>query len=243
MDYIRELKLFQNYYEQKKAGERQPASPFKMLSPNYCQELTKFLSSSELIRNEAGLVSAKDTLLNIEDDLMRAAVKISLQTSRSDILLVSGAKNPEYASLTPLLMYAHKKYNKVMYEEWDKDDSSMSLVLGNLLGKILDINYDWYEVKTWLKNHPDKCAELRSTFLGGKVATAYYGKEVIIDMGDKIEAIKGTAASSKILFQTWLAHSSLRFPGAMILDLGDWDNTPEPYEGEITAIDTGGLPW
>ena len=45
-----------------------------------------------------------------------------------------------------------------------------------------------------------------------------------------------------MLYQTWLAHPSIRIPGVMILDPLNWDNVPEALD-YVRKVEGEKLPW
>lgn len=193
-----------------------------------------------LKRNEAGLISMQDTMISMPEIVttlngtvnrkgVMGLVTYLCETNRS-ALVSNMAKNPLYGSLTPLFMFAHKRYNDIKYEEWDKKDSSIRYALGKFLA----------EAVTDLPNKPitlsaDEVRNLRDSAL-----TFYSG----VRIGTKAPATNNKMSRSistssgeifnknaaYILLQTWLANADIRKPDAMILDLWDWDNTPEALD-------------
>jgi len=245
MNYINHLKRFKTYYEDKKDTSRKVVSPFKLLGPSFVRELVEYLSNLELIKGPTGKINTTKTV-TIANDEMKAAVGICYECNRSDLLVTAAKEQPEYASLTPLVMYAQKKYNKVPYEQWDKTDENLIWALGKLLGAHVDPRlhvFEYSRVKAYLDNNTEKYNKLRNEFLNGKPADGYYAKKVIFDYEDNIVQMNGNNLMAKMLFQTWVANSSLRVPGAMILDADDWDKVPSALDLGETITEGSDLPW
>jgi hypothetical protein len=232
MNYKIHLNNFEHYEKQKKEQKSSKglSNPYKYLPSSFITTLADDLSKITLVRNEAGLIDARVTISAAAENL-RTAAQIAYSTPRSQILGCSAANNAEFASLTPLLMYAHKRDHGVMYEEWDKGPD-VRFALGKFLQKML------YESSFAPRNMPlEDVARVRKEFLNGNKATGYSAKSVGYEWFEDGEEYKfsfsSTGTVSKILLQTWIAHSTLRVPSAMILDPFNWDNTPEAFDFEV----------
>ena len=84
----------------------------------------------------------------------------------------------------------------------------------------------------------DVLAELRELHLQGNKATAYVSRNIEFPLNDG-KAIKLPACITRMFLQTWICHSSIRVPGAMILDPTDWDATPEAIDQSVPKD----VPW
>lgn len=253
MDYVKLYDSFQTYYEAKKAKLVKPRNPFNDLPRDFCTTLTRELSNIEL-RNKTDsaqyvpgeLVSATKTLLNIESPQAKGAMSIAFNISRSDILGCVAKDNPEYASLTPLFMWAHKKYHKVPYEAWDKKDPMMEFALGKFLKPLLDAEnvISFAEIQQYLLDNPEDHARLRAEHLNDKNATGYFGRMLNFEINDTPVKLAGSSCVTKMLMQTWLAHASIRVPKAMILDPTNWDAIPKGVDGTNKEVkEAMKLPW
>lgn len=241
MNYTNLLQKIEHFEAAKKEGIRVAINPYKMLSTDFCSVLTRDLREIKLVLNDNGKVSAGLTIRQAEDQLKHAA-KIAYTSPRSSLLTIPAAKNPRYASLTPLLMLAHKEKDGVLYEDWDKEDEYIHFALGPYLGQLLQDSILEFDITT------QDIAKLRVEYLGeGKPVTGYTGRKIDIPIDEGIKvSLMGSKAYSKILLQVWIAHASLRVPNVMILDPWHWDNVPEAFDSvEVPSpvSEVKDLPW
>ena len=243
MDYMKLFEQMNNFEHAKKAKLTIPINPYKLLPSTFCASLVTDLKRIKLVYNDKNLVATKATLTGITDPQLGAAAKIAFSMPRSSLLTVIAAKNPRYASLTPLLMLAHKEKDKIMYEQWDKEDEFIKYALGPYLACLVQDEIS----KVKLTN----IEATRRHYIGeGKPLTGYTGKmtEVPSDKVGLVFRLPGSKAYSKMILQTWIAHASLRIPNVMILDPWNWDNVPEPFDVEtkVEVVPTtlgDNLPW
>ncbi len=240
MDYTKIYNEILNFDAAKKAKLKVPHNPYKFLPGRFCEYLANDLRDVKLVFNTNKKVSTLETLKQIEDPQLASAAAIAYSASRSSILTVPAAKNPKYASLTPLLMMAHKEATGIPYEDWDKEDSHIKYALGPYLTCLVEDSIPFLELTK------DQIGTLRVEYLGLSPVISYAGRKVVVDTEDGLGIpIYGSKATGKMLLQTWIANVSLRVPNSMILDPWDWDKVPEAVE-EIAvnpAKKEGNLPW
>ncbi len=237
MKLIELYKRYEDFKKESDGGVKKPRNPFEALPCDPSSLVVQELAKIKLIF-ENGKVSTTKTVTNITDSEQKAAVKLAYDVPRSLLLIKPAAKCPEYASLTPLLMWAHKKHNGVKYESWDKTDENIRWALGNFLMPLIDIDSD--KLKSALDSIDIK--EKRKEHLNGRNTTAYTGKSISLDDG-KFRLL-GSNPITKMILQTWIAHSSIRYPNAMILDPFNWDELPKPID-EVPEVkkEESDLPW
>ena len=141
-------------------------------------------------------------------------------------------------------MYAHKLHHNVPYNDWDKADPHVNYALGSFLEPIIDVK----QLPSWLKDR-DTVNTLRRRYMtpasgANKGQLLPYSSwrntslEIWKDEDNNVflehtpDCIKETyLGCTKLMhLQLWIAHSSLRVPGAMILDPLDWDNVPKALD-------------
>jgi hypothetical protein len=180
----------------------------------------------------------KEPVLEMPIKQIEEAIRFIYLCPRSWINLGKQTENPKHASYTPLFLYAHKLYNDINYEEWDKDDPALKLALGSFLEPIL--TYEPIEVDV---------VELRKEML-----TVGSGKDVGTVAG--LTAYKSNKNSygihstvARMLAQTWVCNAALRDQSSMILDPINWDNVPEPLDAvsekkaDEVQISDSDIPW
>lgn len=200
------------------------------------------LASIPLVYNDKGLVSTSQTIQKLKNtgtittpnSLMSGANALDLlrfitTVPRSKLQKSAFNKLPTYGTFTPLFLYAHKLYNNVPYNKWDRSDELLKPILGVMLRDILDTPKELAElidIEEWREKaglfksgkHMGECAAL-TTFkmnLNGVIINdAYY---------------KVPKAALFMKLQMWIAHASLRKPDIMILDPFDWDIVPEALD-------------
>ena len=118
-------------------------------------------------------------------------------------------KKPQYASMTPLFLWAQKNARGILYEAWDKTDPNMEIALGAFLSPII-------------------------SFAKSTAEDLHDGKTIRAGMTN-LKAFRSAGCTVEkpmryMITQTWLCHPHIRVPEMMILDPWNWDNTPEPME-------------
>jgi hypothetical protein len=186
----------------------------------------KQFANVELIRNDNGLVDAKQTLLNVHnlDKNLFYTILFTGHFRNRSALYKGEEQRLRYNVLVPLFMAAHKQYNGVGYEEWDKsvDTWYLKYVVGFKL---------YNDIEPFLQYVPevdDNLLELRTEALAKTKAKAgargYYVKRMYAEnygyIQDLANFIKG---------QFWMANVVNRHK-FMILDTVNWDNIPEAFD-------------
>lgn len=239
----------------KKEQSAQPRpAVIKYLDSGYLQQAFTIFRSLPVVRTDDGLISAsgiverlkvsstiKTINADLEADDILALIEIMFHTPRS-VFLKSMSREPLLASLTPLPMYALKEQHGIGYEEWDKTDPKLKAFLGKQLSCILDykdipvedIDLPRFRDYMTTAGNGDK-----KPFTAYPLRTAKpvdtSGNPILLG-DDALIIPSNKAVVTSILAQIWLAHSSLRRPESMILDLRNWDKTPEPYDFDTSDV-------
>lgn len=185
-----------------------------ILNPDYLSQMTTYLGHLPIIRNDKGLLSPTLILREIAGTQLEAALKIAYLFPRSKFIK-GMTSNSTLGSLTPLAMYALKRDEGIMYEEWDKEDEHINRFLGKSLKNV-------YLASDVPK---EQCVELRSGF--NELHKYPFKNSYIVDSItlNKIQAI--------LLAQVWLANVQFRNTESMILDPKNWDNVPDAFDAYI----------
>jgi hypothetical protein len=221
--------------------------------------ILEIFSAVPLVYNDGGKISITDTLSALKelDELvykdihkgtgLEIAKLIVLVAEVSRTALIGPFKDRlpnEHKALTPLFMYAHKKYNQVPYEQWDKRDPKILFAIGAALHTSLfatpkhDLDMDLYgrlvEVSKHFEKHPELIPEYREKLYGERSVTQYK-KRAMSEAPPCNLYVPYTSIASCILIQSWIAHPTLRVPGAMLLDIVNWDKVPRPIAGGLVT--------
>lgn len=170
------------------------------------EKILKNLNTLEYIDTPNGSIDSKQ---------LRSLLYILRVIPRSK--LYTGSVPNKHKSLTPLLLYALKKQQGFKYEYWEKEELYMPMWLGYFM---------WEELKpyrTKILNDAD-ILKLRNIQISKKGV-----KHHQLAAGVKG---KNTTLGMHIMMQTWVASEELREPDCMILDLQNWDNTPDLLANE-----------
>lgn len=167
--------------------------------------------------------SAYETLAQIENEEIRAGLKIFSEVPRSR-LIPTMRKNTRYCTLVPIFLSAHKEHNNTPYEYWDKEDRAIKFALGNQL-------YEAYETWKNLEEYTEQDLKtLRYDVLHYGSSKEYsktdWQRHTVSFAGRKLPS--GNMLRY-ILTQTWMANAELR-NRYMILDFENWDNMPEALD-------------
>ena len=211
------------------------------LPPNFLTELLLEFSSIKLIKNSNEKISAGETFKQLDNDkhnLAEAVRYIFIETARSKFYSGGAAKNTQHCALVPLFMAAHKNYNNIGYESWDKEDKYIKIALGSNLYKAIA---DYNTVKEFLT--PDNLKILREQALnynGNPRNPASWPNhhvkiyKEVFEGDEDTELIhwKGSDLIRHIMLQTWMANVQFRNK-YMLLDVENWDNIPESLDAHI----------
>jgi len=190
-------------------------------------DIMLWLSSAKLIKSDNGKISAERTIEAIENEPMKAAIRIfGRERARAQMFNGTSKLNSRYCSLVPIFMSAHKEFNDVGYEDWDKTDPWIKYVVGLKL---------WEDISPWLKTVGLLAKVTRKQAMYNAkgeplAATSYFNNQFIYGpSGDKLNA--GNLMRF-IHFQLWMANVENRNK-YMILDTINWDNIPESLDAQI----------
>lgn len=190
------------------------------ISEDFLECQLHLLSQIPLIKNNTGKYDATLMLTELKKQDINVVRLISFlyRCNRSN-MIKSQTAQPRLGSLTPLVLYAHKLYNRVEYNEWDKKSPHIKFFLGRPLECIL-------QVTTPITLTHDFVIELRKEALGEGATTGYRIKKFTYN---KINYSSMTVLG-RMLLQTWLANVSIRNEESMILDPWDWEKVPEAVD-------------
>lgn len=149
--------------------------------------------------------------------------------------LIKGGMTKEVNSLIPIPLDIWKTKLKINYEDWDKTDKLLNVLLGARLATLQHI-----------KSKPDWVDTLDIEALRGEVVVKV-GKRaentsfnLVIGKSERTQdfsdfyAAKPSVTDAKVawymILQTWVCHPSKRNPNHQILDPWDWDKVPEPHK-------------
>ena len=208
---------------------------------SFVNQSLAIFSHVPLIRNEANLVSMKQTM-----DALPASIKIGggefidkenligliliIYELQRSFFVSAMKKTPQHSSFVPLFMYAQKSEHGIQYEEWDKEDPTLKYVLGRTLEKAIAISQ--------LTLTADEVSELRQqglTYKTGKRAGEMENLQShkmpigLLVVRDGVEVAIPKEACYMLL-QTWTCSAGIRDVNSMILDPWNWDNVPEALD-------------
>ena len=206
------------------------------------QSLVVF-SNVKLVRNSKGLISCNDTFnacpskIHTPNGFMTAenfkALLVVLFYTQRSFFIRNMTKDPSLGSFTPLFMYAHKLYNDVEYEEWDKEDSKICWALGKLLTEAIE---KAPKERVDISDYIDEYRKSALTYLSGK-KQGQIESLLAYKMPQKLKIYNGTILYRSVLqmlLQTWICNVEVRDEHSMILDPWNWDLTPEPIDQVIS---------
>lgn len=181
--------------------------------------------SKPVQNSETGLYSPSATLATIKDERLKDYIKyVALEIARSNLYTGSAKENTRWVSLVPIFMAAHKEYNNIKYEQWDKKDKYLWFILGKNL---------YSDIKKWagvpLSDTLRKVCRMNAlkTPNGKEVApTAWPRHNIKIDSSN---ILKPFSLFRHMWLQTWMANVELRNE-FMILDVNNWDFQPEALD-------------
>jgi len=225
-------------------AEKSDTNVKPVLPNDFLVDLVLKFASVKLLRNEEGLVSSTKTFKNINNkDLGNAIKYIYMVNRRSKLYKGNASKNARFSVLVPLFMSAHKEYNKVNYEDWDKKDPLIKVALGNKLYSDM-LPHLSQELDEYI--NPASLETLREsalTFRGEQlIATLWPRHTIRLSYDDSEEqdgsgliypiVWKGTNCVRHMYLQTWMANVQCRNK-YMILDVKNWDNIPDSLDEYI----------
>lgn len=222
-------------YNQANSLRKTANMPFKA-NKEFLPDLLLAFSSIKLQRVN-GKISSTATIAEIIKNHQELgwAIKFINLLTRSELYVGSAKDNARYCALVPLFMSAHKEYNNIKYEEWDKTDPKLYVFLGEGLYKdIMDYTHYRPEVDDNIKVLRNKALN----YVNGKGEVTYKAPDAWPNHSVPVNSNlkwKATDLVRHIKLQTWMAHVSHRNE-YMILDTINWDNIPDPFDAEISKV-------
>lgn len=226
-------KSLEDYPLQEMATELSAGNKLKDKLPEpFFRHAAPFLAQNIPLVTEGDKISPSKTIARMKKSGNKTAnliFKLYALFSRTDIMHGPQGKKPQFSSATPLTMAALKEHQGIMYEDWDKTDSSIQYFLGSALIGLHTIDPERIELDA------TAVSELRikgMTYSSGKKEG-----ETEPPTAWKLNKLKDLFSSeiprsdmlNRMLLQTWVYHASLRHPH-MILDPWEWDKMPAPWD-------------
>jgi hypothetical protein len=201
----------------------------------FLDKVVAAFAASTPVKNERGLYSMLKTMEKVQKDKKTIAdmsplnyahmVKFIYLCTRGK-LLKNQNRNSRLATYTPLFMYAHKLYNDIPYEMWDRTDKDIKFALGKGLESLLKIDREE-------KLEKYDVAELRTKALTPSTSTKLHPITGYNCNLTKIGGVTVGKDAVRMLLQLWICNSGSRTPNAMILDPYNWDNVPESLDAGV----------
>ena len=207
----------------------------------FLEEQLHPLSEIPLVKNASGKYDATLILQNLKDTQETETIqRISFlyHINRSKIMPVQ-TKFPRLGALTPLALYAHKLYNDITYESWDKSSPHLKYFLGRNLEGILTIKEPITLLHADILALRAKALTYASGAKAGEMAELTSNKFNATELIYKKLTCGGSKAKNenigRMLLQLWLANAAVRQEGVMILDPFSWDKVPEAID-EVVKV-------
>lgn len=247
--------------------ERLQNMDIKKVYPAFAWNILPFLAIQKPTKNSNGKYSATSILnaLKIKDYAIKAdetrdpwgntlevqalsgSVILSLwqffySTNPKEWLTKPQNKEPAIASGVPIVLYAYKHQHGIMYNEWDREDPALRLMLTENLAWLLNPP----EIPEGLPDIKSLQEEFLKTGTTGIVnpptnPKASYTSDKRFNQLPKYQRY--------MYLQTWLYHPSIRSDN-MITDWNDWDTPAVPHGfsdlesyGLTVKANKDGLPW
>lgn len=235
INFIEKARVAREIYEYNKnkpKGAKRLEYP--RVDPSEIYEIMTVFDTIMPVYNKEGKVSATETLIKTANtDKLKtingeiysgrqvtAAVKYSYYTPRSTLL--GSKKVPRLGAFTPLVMYSIKDRLGVEYEDWDKEDDNINLLLGGFMEVFVKEDLPKPIIPI------DTLVQMRKEFFVIKNREVPYSNWISKSLTYNTTRYPRTYAL--MILQGWVANSSVRDEKAMILDPWDWNNVPEPLD-------------
>lgn len=191
-------------------------------------QLLALLSEMKLNKENGIINGTKFWMDNIDiaSDWWKGLVRFIKIDPRGLTLNETQYKDPgrQYCSLVPIVLAAHKLYNDIPYNSWDRN--TLHSVVNKSLADAMLWTYDFEPYTT------NQLLEIRAeglTIKSGKKSGNINSPETSFKLygveDDNFKDIPGLA--QVMLTQIWCAHPSNRTK-YMVLNPLDWDNIPQP---------------
>lgn len=203
--------------------ERFAEQSLKPLSSWLLPQLVANFGSWQLVRKDGSIDVLATLKKNCEHNLVNTQLWRISRVPRSK-LVAQQIKQPEYATLTPLILAGFKRMQGVNYECWRGLDKLEYVLEPRLLEAVAGVDY--------CNLGSDRLLEIRNQGLmtrSGKSAGQLKPAETTWSLTGIQDTELGhlPKLTQTMLTQIWLAHPSTR-SGMMILDPKNWDHIPEP---------------
>jgi len=220
--------------------------------PNFLRIIQPFLSAPTILKDNSGkytFTSFVDSVKSLPEvialdtgDTMSKAFLLKLlgmfqKHSRSDYYEGTQTKHPSISAAVPLVLYAYRENKRIKYEDWNWNEPVKN-AMGAILGKALeDIVQYVHHVPNFdlptLREEARKSS--KGTLLNTK--TIYQAKTSDPEFNALPKNLKF------MLLQWWIWHPGIRHE-AMIMDLNNLDNMPEPLEAShLSEVEIDDIPW
>lgn len=177
------------------------------------------------VKDDTGKYSVTKTLAKVDNDELKAYLKyVALSHARGKLYRGSAKENARHSALTPIFLAAHKQYNNIKYEEWNKEDKFIRFAVGF---RLYDSIMKWKDIPL--------SKELLAVCRRNALVTSR-GKEIAASAWpfhniklDNSTVLRPTDMFRHIWLQTWVANVEIR-DEYMILDVNNWDLMPEAFD-------------
>lgn len=223
--------------------------PYDKYKASFIPHCLALFASIPLEYNDKSLVSMSKTIAKIKAREIHIVPNVGEFTSakiidllyifrwvnRGKLIVGSQAKNPEYGALTPIFMYAHKKYNNIKYSKWDRNDTMINAALGLFLAKASD------QAKLVPHLPLSMIPTLRQSLCEGKKYTdwntylKYTSTQDPVDGNEYGEDIHYEKETLIMQLQLWIANASIRNTDAMLLDMYTFGMVPKAIDAIIKS--------
>lgn len=209
-------------------------------------KLVSEIGKVRAIRDDTNKYSATLTLEALEQEnseLYYAIFFLALYGNVSNYKLGIQTKDKSfYCRLVPLALSGFKRYQNIQYEEWNKADSHLGVLVGQGLYKSITRK----DLQDFIFTN-----EFREQIIEGArransdpnaLSCSFRKIEYQPTIDSKAIVFGAYEPAKYILSQTWMAHC-LNRNEYMILDLNDWDNQPECLDIIEEKSDVDDLSW
>jgi len=188
-------------------------------------QLVAAFGSWTLARDVNGCIDVRETLKrNCENNIANTSYWKLSRVNRS-LLVVKQTAQPEYGTLTPLILAGFKRMQGIQYEQW-RGLANLEYILEPRLYKAATADCSGLSLGS------ERLQQIRTQGLTAR-SGAKAGQLKSAESTWSLTGIADTELShlpkltTTMLTQIWLAHPSLR-TSMMILDPQNWDRMPEP---------------
>lgn len=194
-------------------------------------QLMAAVGSWKAIKNDTGKYDGYLTYEhNVENNNLNYGIWLILMQPRNSLIETPKSmplyKLNRYNGLVPLILSAFKDFQKINYENWDKQ--TVQWLVNEELYKAMTA-----EVPEMTPTEINSFREHAQYYKMGRgeaklqspiSSYAFYH----LDSWTSHDLTKVPKLTLHMMCQTWCAHPANRLPGIQILDWKDWDNVPKP---------------